>query len=62
MNESNLPEFNDDYEKQQQAQDQQELEQRCLECLVRIAQGMGTQHDALFLASVLGLTHHLKGH
>jgi hypothetical protein len=62
VNESNLPEFNDDYENQQQAQDQQELEQRCLECLARIAQGMGTQHDALFLASVLGLTHHLKGH
>lgn len=61
MNESNLPEP-DDYEKQQQHQDQQELEQRCLECLVRIAHGMGTQHDALFLASILGLTHHFKGH
>ena len=60
MNESNLPDP-DDYEKQQH-QDQQELEQRCLECLVRIAHGLGTQHDALFLASVLGLTHHFKGH
>ena len=61
MNESHLPEL-DDYEKQQQNQDQQELEQRCLECLVRITHGLGTQHDALFLAAVLGLTHHFKGH
>lgn len=52
MNESNLPEFNNHDE---QYQDQQELEQRCLECLVRIAKGLGTQQDAMFLASVLGL-------